>query len=185
MKRNVILKMTLDVNLYTTNESDIVASKKDNVEESEIFISNLKNIIDNILTKYDFEPDVVTPRPIRKETISQYQTYILDYMDLSIKMILDLRVSNHPVKPDLQTRNQLKINLMKESYDDVKNGKASAEVLDVYYKKHNWGIQIFIGSTKDSDYNKPVNSVESMKKIIENKIESIIDKYFEKVSNDE
>lgn len=174
--KTVVVILHIDVELYIP-QIDIQSSEDPNLIEIPEFLSSIGNNVANIALDKGFHPLYNGTRHISRinNGLSIYSTYTLQDNNLTIKLILDIRIADHPAKPNLETRNKARIEVMKESYPEIKNGTAKPEVLDAYCKKHDWGLQIFVGG--DKEYSKPVTSVEGLQRILDGKFSKLVKNY--------
>ena len=172
----VVAKLKIRIDLFAT---DVIAASSKIVEDITIpeFLKPVNAQIKQIITNSGFESlDGYDTEFSRKNGgFSMYDRYILRTNRSDIRLYLDVRLSDHSSKPDLKSSNQHRISRLEKFYKDIKNGTASAEVLDIYCKDHDWGVQIFVGDNEN--YNKPVTSFEAMNRILAGKLNKLVRKY--------
>lgn len=188
--KQVILKLNLDIDLYITSvyeDEEVVASsnKSKKSRTSSVtpqvtileFLTNVNNQVIEILESHGFSLWNNVPRNIsqRNGGFAFYDTYAYYSDNVVIKLILNVRMADHPSQPDLETKNKSRIEVLESSVELIKSGQADLEILDIYCKKHDWGVQIFVGGNKE--YSAPVTSFESMKLILDGKLRKMISKY--------
>ena len=167
--RYIVAKLVISINLNTqTLAAASQLAPLDTVDMPE-FLVGVGDMIAEVLHEYNLKPSVDFGNQVsqRNGGYSLYTVY--NYIDSNsrIRLLLDVRLSNNSSKPDFvafesQSAEKLKSNNLLDSAD--------CKTLDVYCKKHQWGIQIYIGTSGDKTYSKPVTTFESAQRILEGNI---------------
>lgn len=177
--KEVVIKLNIDMNLYIPSDEITGSSKQNKKKKVEIpsFLRGVSEEIIRILDEEGFQPKrgFSTRFSERNGGFSMYDAYVYELDDYTIRIVLDVRLSDHASKPNLETRSNIRKENMKEVHDEIRVGAATAEVLDVYCKSHDWGIEIFVGGQKE--YNKPVTSFEAMERILRGKLQKFVSRY--------
>ena len=175
----VVIKFNIDISLYQ-GEANIAASRKRKTSSrntTEVVIpdilNNVRSKIHEILERYGFSLESGIPRSISTSVLgfSFYDTYRCEMESSDIKLILNVRISNHPAKPDLITRNDIRLEMLEKDVLSLDLPTCKLSLLDVYCKERNWGVEIFIGGNKDYT---SVDSFERMEYVIDGKIRKLV-----------
>ena len=167
----VYVKLNIGIELYSYAEDALVASGTTSRFDIEHFVNQLNNEIDLLVKSLGFDSSDLGMRKSRRNGgYSLYQTYLYPGDTSEIRLVIDVRVSNHPSKPDLKTSRNQRIQDMKN-----KLNTSNVDVLDIYCKEHNQTMYIYFG--KSTDYAKPVTSVEQLKSILTGKLTKLINKH--------
>ncbi len=174
MKRKAIIQLHVDVDLSIPGGAEIESSVQTDVVTMPEFMQNVWSQVSEVIDSKGFVPVLATANRISNLNggFSLYNTYTYTTDESILKLVLDVRLSDHPAKPNIEKRNQARMRQIIDIFMEVKHGTASAEVLDIYCKANDWGVQIFIGGKKD--YNKPVSKFEDMNRILEGKLDRFI-----------
>ena len=167
--RYTVAKIVISINLNTkTLAAASQLAPLDTVDMPE-FLACVGDIVAKVLNEYNLKPSVDFSNQV-SQSKGEYSLYtVYNYIDSNsnIRLLLDIRLSNHSSKPDFaafesRSAKKLKSNNFLDSAD--------CKTLDVYCKKHQWGIQIYIGTSGDKTYSKPVTTFESAQRILEGNI---------------
>lgn len=104
---------------------------------------------------------------------SLYNTFALKEPVVNLKLLTDIRISNHSAKPGIATKHkQRSENLLSMFSNDI-DDKANLLVLDGYCEQHDVGVNIYIGQTK---YAAPVHTFSEAANILKKKTAAFISK---------
>ena len=171
-----IIKLRLPVYIELT--SSVMSSTKLAPDESADipdFLQGVGNAIADVISSKGFEPDRRFPFKASKINggYSLYTTFDIRDEDTKIILDLDIRLSDHPSKPNLKSSVQRST----EKLQKVNLGNADASVLDIYCKKYGWGVQIYVGTDSDAEYRKPFNSIEAFTRMLNGRLDKVLSKY--------
>lgn len=101
-----------------------------------------------------------------------YDTYTLFEGESKITLIIDVRTADHPSKPNLETKNVKRLDILKRVYEGE---NAAHEVIDTYYHERDWGVQYYIG--KGNRYSDPADSIDKFNIMLKGQLNKIKNKY--------
>lgn len=179
MDKLIVVKIPLLVELTSYSTSIAASTGSDSFLITEAVATKLKSHIDSILTSFGF---IVDPRfrgqshiVPQRDGCSLYDYYLFYSDNGVIKVIIDLRVANHKAKPSFEANKQNAEHKVKTNLSVLDISDAQVEYLDVVFKKHDWGLQYFVGGT--SDYMQPVDNINQLDSILYGKISKILEKH--------
>lgn len=171
MRKCIVCKVPIDLNIYYP--VDVAASTNSNNPIADLIDAFNASIVET-MNNIGFSSTVFNPRHISKRNggYAVYDTFILKEDLVQFKLILDIRASDHPSKPDLVSRNLSREETLSSIYPELRSSNANLALLDTYCKQHDWGIQIFIGG--NSEYSNPITSIEKALHVIQAKVKVIV-----------
>lgn len=175
-----VVKLSIDVDFIEAN-SDVASStkiKQDVPDDAPDFLRELASGAIQILKNHGFRRyDVIdATRSTLNGGYSLYLVYLLESSDAAtVKLIVDLRTSNHPAKPDYASSQKRRKQGLDKIRDAHFNSSVGTEPLDLSYRNRDWGVQIFVGSTRE--YSQPVDSIEQALDIFDKKVAKLVEKY--------
>ena len=182
MKKSIVCKLSISVELDVPSETVEGSFNTEDDVSIENIVDSFNSAAVQAILSLGFDPKVSNPRHASKlhGGYSLYNTFIISEPSIQFKLLLDIRISDHPSEPDLSRRNQLRETALTDMYPELKSGRARLELLDSYCKSHGWGIQIFIGS---SEYSEPVTSIEAGISILKAKLQKTVNRCMVEASN--
>lgn len=148
------------------------------------FIKNVNQEIDSVMKVWNFKR--VNPSNANVSELnggySTYPRYEFYSEDHVLKLLVEIRISNHESRPDVKQRSETRIHDLQqeEPYRTlVERGIANVEVMDMYCKRSGIKTWIYV-ATNDKYPDKGVddsNRFEGLKRIIEGRLSKYIDDY--------
>lgn len=167
----VYVKLNIEIELYSYDRDVPVASGTTSKFDTHKFVKQLSEEVHSHVKLFGFQSEDDDTHISKKHGgYSLYQTYVYPGDSSEIRLVIDVRVSDHPSKPDLKTSNDRRIHNIHDSLD-----ASNVEVLDIYCKEHNKIMYIYFG--KGKNYAKPLTSVEHLKSILTGKLTKLVNKY--------
>lgn len=167
---SVVLPVTSSTRL-TPNAAD-----SSNIPE---FLKGVGDVIADVLNNNGFEPDsrFKFSESRLNGGYSLYTTF--DYRDRNSQIILDLdiRLSDHPSKPNLTESIKRSQKKLSNKNTDYRLSNVTPAILDIYCKQRDWGLQIYFGTESDIDYRTSFDSIESFTRMLNGKITKLVAKY--------
>ena len=178
--KTTVVKLNIDVDFVEVTE-DVTSStriKQDVPDDAPDFLRELASGAIEILRNHGFRRyDVIdATRSTLNGGYSLYLVYLLESSDASaVKLIVDLRTSNHPAKPNYTSSYQRRKKGLDKIRDEHFDSNVGTEPLDLSYRERDWGVQIFVGGTRE--YSQPVDSLEQALDIFDKKVAKLVEKY--------
>lgn len=174
MKKSIICKLNIDIELQIPLNIG-ASSDLDRVEDNiGIIINKLDDSVSLIASNLGFKPLSANPRHISQKNggYALYSTYMLSENNIQFKLIVDIRVADHPSKPNLAERNTIREDILVNTIPELQSNNSNLALLDMYCKKLDWGIQIYVG--KGSEYSEPLTTLESAADVVNAKIKKTL-----------
>ena len=152
-------------------------TSKSKKSEVQILVDSVFNAVENLILSKQFEPYTENARrvSILNGGYSLYDTYFLETDAVSIKLIVDTRVSDHESRPNLKESNERRLETLKKVFPEIDKGSAVPALIDTYCKQNQKSLRIYIGG--NVDYDKCVDTVESLIAILDARLNKFINKY--------
>lgn len=180
MKKTTFCKLFVEIELDIHSESIAASIQQHSNPELRTVVEGFNDNILRELQGLGFTELARNPRYVseRNGGYALYNTLVLSESLVQFKVLMDIRVADHPAKPDLPKRNIARTQSLEDSFPELNGDHASLVLFDTYCKQHDWGVQVFIGRTGDDDYAKPIDSLEKAFNIVIMRIkDAVISKF--------
>ena len=180
MKKTTFCKLFVEIELDTHSENIAASTQQHSNPELRTVVEGFNDNILRELRGLGFTELARNPRYVseRNGGYALYNTLVLSEPLVQFKVLMDIRVADHPSKPSLVARNADRTESLEARFPELKGDYASLVLFDTYCKQHDWGVQVFIGRDADLEYEQPLSSIESAFNVIISKIERSVTRRF-------
>lgn len=178
MNKTVVVKLDVVVDIFGATIA--AAGTQEPIPD---VLSDLNKCTKDVFNEFGFErSELSDDEPSRRNGgWAFYNIYILVLDNLTVKFLVDVRTADHSSKPALADKNKKRKEAderdvtpqLKKQYPG--SSHIESELMDIYYKKYDGGVQYFIG--KGDTYSNPIKSLDRLKSILAAQIKKLIEKY--------